>query len=84
LFRDEYLLAVCGSLHPGTAVDLHLLGIVAVSDTYFPGVEPIRTGSAAPAGHGWLPSRRWRAPAASAAASALAKTAKHCHPPRGR
>ena len=42
--------------------------------------SPIRTRSAAPAGHASAFSRSWQAPAASTAETALAKTAKKLSP----
>ncbi len=45
-----------------------------------PVCSPIRTRSAAPAGHASAVSRSWQAPAASTAATALGNTAKKLSP----
>ena len=59
-------------------------GAIAVAGLYvFASHGPndlIRTRSAAPVGHGSLPSRNWQPPAASTAATALAKAAKKLSP----
>src|SRR6185312_5055388 len=77
---DQHLPALRGRLHPGTPVDRRVVERSPSCTCASPVCSPIRTRSAAPVGHGSLPSRNWQAPAASTAATALAKAAKKLSP----